>query len=127
MPITHSRPRAGEAKRKAAELAARFRALADPTRIGILERLSGGERCVCELTDALDAAQSRLSFHLGVLKKAGMIQDRREGRWVYYSLVPGAFEALGHRLHAYTEPSPAAACSAGCCAPILLRGKPVRA
>ena len=48
--------------------------------------LAGGERCVCDLMGALDAAQSRLSFHLKVLKDAGLVLDRRDGRWVYYSL-----------------------------------------
>src|SRR5918999_2004152 len=63
-----------------------FHALSDPTRLSIVERLRFGERCVCELTDALDAAQSRLSFHLKVLKDAGLVTDRREGRWMYYTL-----------------------------------------
>jgi ArsR family transcriptional regulator len=63
-----------------------FHALSDETRLSILERLRGCERCVCELTDALDAAQSRLSFHLKVLKDAGLVTDRREGRWMYYML-----------------------------------------
>ena len=48
-----------------------FHALSDSTRLSILQRLRFGERCVCDLTDALDAAQSRLSFHLKVLKDAG--------------------------------------------------------
>ena len=63
-----------------------FHALSDETRLDIVERLLGGERCVCELTDALDAAQSRLSFHLKTLKDAGLVTDRREGRWVHYTL-----------------------------------------
>jgi len=63
-----------------------FHALSDPTRLEIVELLRGGERCVCELTTALDAAQSRLSFHLRVLKDAALVTDRREGRWVYYTL-----------------------------------------
>jgi ArsR family transcriptional regulator len=49
---------------------------------------------VCDLTGALDAAQSRLSFHLKTLKDAGLVTDRRQGRWVYYALNPEAFEAL---------------------------------
>lgn len=65
-----------------------FHALSDPTRLGIVRKLAGGERCVCDLQDALDAAQSRLSFHLKVLKEAGVVSDRREGRWAYYSLNP---------------------------------------
>jgi ArsR family transcriptional regulator len=65
-----------------------FHALSDETRLAILEMLRGGERCVCDLQDALDAAQSRLSFHLKVLKDAGWVRDRKEGRWSYYTLVP---------------------------------------
>jgi ArsR family transcriptional regulator, arsenate/arsenite/antimonite-responsive transcriptional repressor len=63
-----------------------FHALSDGTRLSILQRLRFGERCVCDMTDALDAAQSRLSFHLKVLKDAGFVTDRREGRWMYYTL-----------------------------------------
>jgi ArsR family transcriptional regulator len=83
----------------------RFHALADPTRLGILERLLHGERCVCELTGALDAAQSRLSFHLRVLREAGLIRARKAGRWIYYSLVPGAFEALQQELAPFASAS----------------------
>jgi len=75
-----------------------FHALSDPTRLGIVMRLTGGERCVCELTDALDAAQSRLSVHLKVLKDAGLIIDRRDGRWVHYSLNREAIEEAGQFL-----------------------------
>lgn len=67
-----------------------FHALSDETRLGILEMLRGGERCVCDLQTDLDAAQSRLSFHLRVLREAGLVTDRREGRWSYYSIVPDA-------------------------------------
>jgi ArsR family transcriptional regulator len=63
-----------------------FHALSDETRLQLLERLRDGEQCVCDLTDALDAAQSRLSFHLKTLKDAGLVTDRREGRWVYYAV-----------------------------------------
>lgn len=77
-----------------AAAAALFHALSDVTRLEIIEKLRGGERCVCELTDALDAAQSRLSFHLRVLKEAGLVTDRKEGRWSYYALVPDALAEL---------------------------------
>jgi len=63
-----------------------FHAVSDETRLALLHMLRDGERCVCELQDALGAAQSRLSFHLRVLKDAGLLRDRKEGRWVYYSL-----------------------------------------
>jgi ArsR family transcriptional regulator len=71
-----------------------FRALGDPTRLGIIEKLRGGEQCVCDLTDALEAGQSRLSFHLKCLKDAGVLRDRREGRWVYYALNPEAISEI---------------------------------
>ncbi len=71
-----------------------FHALSDETRLEIIELLRRGERCVCELTDSLDAAQSRLSFHLRVLKDAGIVRDRKDGRWVYYELEPDVFEEM---------------------------------
>lgn len=71
---------------ESARVAQIFHALSDETRLGIIEQLEIGERCVCELQDNLDAAQSRLSFHLKVLKDAGFVTDRREGRWSYYEL-----------------------------------------
>src|SRR6266498_4551135 len=81
--------------KKAAEqerVASWFHALSDETRVEIVSMLASGERCVCDLTAALDAAQSRLSFHLKVLKDAGIVLDRRDGRWVHYSLNKPAFE-----------------------------------
>ena len=79
---------------KLARAAALFHALSDETRLEIMEMLRGGERCVCELTDELDAAQSRLSFHLRVLKEAGLVTERKEGRWSYYTIVPEALAEL---------------------------------
>lgn len=71
-----------------------FRALADPIRLEVLQVLAQGERCVCDLTSHLDLGQSRLSFHLKVLKDAGLIAARQEGRWIYYRLQSEALEAL---------------------------------
>ena len=71
-----------------------FHALSDETRLQVLELLRNGEQCVCDLTDALDAAQSRLSFHLKTLKDAGLVTDRKEGRWVYYALNADAIDGL---------------------------------
>ena len=71
-----------------------FHALSDETRLEIMERLKDGEQCVCDLTDALKTGQSRLSFHLKVLKDAGLIRDRPEGRWIYYSLNSEGLEEL---------------------------------
>lgn len=72
----------------------RFQAVAEDTRFRIVQLLAGGELCVCELQVELDAAQSRLSFHLKKLKDAGVVSDRRDGRWVHYSLVPEALEDM---------------------------------
>ena len=72
--------------------AALFHALADPMRIQVLELLANGERCVCDLMEDLGVAQSRLSWHLKTLKDAGLVRDRREGRWSYYTLERPAFE-----------------------------------
>jgi ArsR family transcriptional regulator len=91
-----------------------FHALSDPTRLRIVRKLRHGERCVCELTDALDATQSRLSFHLKVLKDAGVVTDRREGRWIYYELRRDAFEDLATAV-AELEPDHAPAKGRGCC------------
>jgi len=71
-----------------------FHALSDETRLRLLEQLRDGEQCVCELTDVFKTGQSRLSFHLRVLKDAGLVTDRPEGRWIYYSLNRDALREL---------------------------------
>lgn len=71
-----------------------FHALSDEKRLRILELLRRGERCVCDLTGVIDAGQSLLSFHLKTLKEAGLVTDRRAGRWVFYSLDPEAFAEM---------------------------------
>jgi ArsR family transcriptional regulator len=81
-----------------------FHALSDPIRLSILRMLRGGERCVCDLQDDLGLAQSKLSFHLRVLKDAGLVTDRREGRWAYYEIVPGALREV-HDLAVGLQPS----------------------
>lgn len=93
-----------------------FHALSDETRLGLVQRLRTGERCVCDLMDHLDAAQSRLSFHLKVLKDAGLVDCRREGRWAYYWLRGEAFDELTDAVKSL-GPTPGArvAASAVCC------------
>ena len=87
----------------AAAARALLKALADPLRLQIVTCLSEGERCVCDLTDELDLAQSRLSFHLKVLKDCGLLRDRQSGRWVYYRLQPDAIEDLQSWLGSLTS------------------------
>jgi ArsR family transcriptional regulator len=81
----------------------RMKALSDEKRLRILEQLAGGERCVCDLTDALDAGQSLLSFHLKTLKDAGLVSDRRAGRWVHYSINAEALAELEEALRGLRE------------------------
>lgn len=67
------------------------KAAADPSRIRILKLLEAGEPCVCQLTAALDLAPATVSKHLAALKAAGLVQQRRDGKWVYYRLAERAF------------------------------------
>jgi ArsR family transcriptional regulator len=89
-----------------ARLAALAHALSDTTRLEVLAELREGERCVCDLTSDLQVAQSRLSFHLRVLREAGLVSDRREGRWSFYRLAPGALaEFVGGVLALQPDPT----------------------
>jgi ArsR family transcriptional regulator, arsenate/arsenite/antimonite-responsive transcriptional repressor len=80
-------------------LAARFRALADPTRVAIVNRLAGaGEVCVCVLVRELDLSQPTISHHLRILREAGLVEPQRRGTWAFYRLVPEAVEELAFAL-----------------------------
>lgn len=69
--------------------------MADPIRLEIVRRLGdGGYRCVCELLSESGVAANLLSYHLGVLRRAGLVTTRRRGRWVDYRLVPEALAQL---------------------------------
>ncbi len=63
-----------------------FKALSDETRLRIIKLLEQGELCVCDITAALDMVQPKVSFHLSALKDAGLIKDRKQGKWIHYSL-----------------------------------------
>jgi len=63
-----------------------FKALSDDTRLRVVKLLQERELCVCELMQVLDMSQPRISRHMSVLKNAGLVEDRREGKWVHYSL-----------------------------------------
>jgi len=63
-----------------------FKALAHPTRLWMAEQLADGERCVCEFADAVDADFSTISKHLAILKQAGIVEDDKRGKKVYYRL-----------------------------------------
>lgn len=63
-----------------------FKSLSDETRLRILKLLERGELCVCDIVAALDLIQPKVSFHLAVLKEAGLIKDRRQGKWIHYRI-----------------------------------------
>ena len=70
-------------------------ALSDPTRLGAMRLLwDGNERCVCEMMRLLGATQSRMSRHMGVLKSAGLVVDRRDAQWVRYRRNPALSREL---------------------------------
>ena len=67
-----------------------YKALAHPTRLRILALLREGELCVCQITAVIGLAGSTLSEHLAELRRAGLLAERKDGRWVYYTLSPDA-------------------------------------
>jgi ArsR family transcriptional regulator, arsenate/arsenite/antimonite-responsive transcriptional repressor len=71
-----------------------FAALADPTRLRILEVLAHGTRCVCDLRDEVPIAANLLSYHLRVLREAGLLTSSRRGRWIDYAVDEAALEGL---------------------------------
>lgn len=87
--------------------AAVFKALAHPARLLVVDELSRGERCVCELTDIIGADISTVSRHLSVLKAAGVIEDDKRGQKVFYSLkmhcVSGFFACVENALRERAE------------------------
>jgi ArsR family transcriptional regulator, arsenate/arsenite/antimonite-responsive transcriptional repressor len=77
------------------QLAAQFKALADPTRVAIINCLSSADEvCVCNLTDTFELSQPTISHHLKILREAGLVTSSRRGTWAYYRLVPEAVAAL---------------------------------
>ena len=92
-----------------ADIATVFHALSDETRLAVVDLLRDGEQCVCDLQSAVGAAQSRLSFHLRVLKDAGLVTDRKEGRWSYYALNAARLAEVAESLGTLTPGVPAAA------------------
>jgi ArsR family transcriptional regulator len=83
-----------------------FHALSDPLRVNVIEHLRTQEMCVCDLCEELDVSQSKLSFHLRVLKDAGLVRARPQGRWTYYSLNLSQFVLLEQYLSEFRRFSP---------------------
>lgn len=93
-------------------------ALADPVRLRIILLLREREQCVCHVTEALGLSQGTISHHMGVLKRAGLVLDRRDpcdARWVYYRLDPAGVSALQTSLADLLDTSQTDATPADCC------------
>jgi ArsR family transcriptional regulator len=100
LPVICCSPAAKPLDHVAAEaLAARFKALADPTRVAIVNRLAAcDECCVCDLNAAFDLSQPTISHHLKLLRDAGLVTSTRRGTWAYYRLEPDAIAQLRQTL-----------------------------
>ena len=79
----------------ALELADIFKALGDETRLTIVQLLVGRELCVCDILDSFVMSQPAISHHLKILRQAGVVRDKREGKWIYYILNPATLDLLG--------------------------------
>ncbi|WP_196837190.1 ArsR/SmtB family transcription factor [Zhihengliuella flava] len=104
-------PAAGAlAAEDAAQLAARFKALADPNRVRLLSLVAAGESgeaCVCDLTEPLQLGQPTVSHHLKILVDAGLLAREKRGVWSYYSVLPAALEDLAGALRGFGAVPPA--------------------
>lgn len=100
-PLNSVRPR---------EMAARFKALADPVRLQLLSSVAsraGGEACVCDISAGVEVSQPTISHHLKVLRDAGLLTSRRRASWVYYAVVPEALTVLSNLLSVHADAAPA--------------------
>ncbi|VBB07727.1 arsr-type transcription regulator hth motif [Lucifera butyrica] len=82
-----------------------FKALGDPVRLEIIKLLLGKELCVCDILSVFKVSQPTISHHLRALKYAGLVNDRRDGKWIYYSLVPETFAQVSALLQEFAEKS----------------------
>lgn len=118
------------------DLALFFAALSDPTRLRLLNLMNGREVCVCYFVEILGQGQPKISRHLAYLRKAGIVESRREGKWMHYRIVPlkheGASKLLSETLAVLRGQKAMQAdlmrLQSACCAPRLspaLEGAPI--
>ena len=109
-------------------LALLFAALADPTRLRLLNLMNGREVCVCYFVEILRQGQPKISRHLAYLRRAGLVEARREGKWMHYRIAeprnPAAARILGETLAVLAQQprmqSDLARLNRACCAPQLI-------
>ena len=85
---------------KPADMVQLFAALADPTRLRLLNLMNGREVCVCYFVEILEQSQPKISRHLAYLRRAGMVSARREGKWMHYRIEPPTNERAASILEA---------------------------
>lgn len=96
-----------------AQAAKVFKAFCDENRLQILGLLRSGEKCACKLLDELHIGQSTLSHHMKILCDSGVVQGRKEGKWVHYSIDPAGAERAKQLLNQQVTVS--ASCADGAC------------
>lgn len=94
-----------------------LKAISDPKRLRIVDMLSCGELCGCEILEAFQITQPTLSHDMRVLIEAGIVKDRREGKNTYYSLDQERLAKFKGTLHEITEPKTRCICHTGVCNP----------
>jgi len=92
-----------------------LQALADPVRLRMVRLLSEQEQCVCHLTETFGLSQASISHHMAVLKRAGLVEDRRDTRWTYYRLSLEATSSLRCLIDELLEVGHAVPKPADCC------------
>lgn len=97
------------------ETARVFKAFCDENRLQILEMLRSGEKCACKLLEELQISQSTLSHHMKILCDAGIVQGRKEGKWVHYSLDPAGVKRTKELLDEQVALTIPSAQNAYCC------------
>ncbi len=75
-----------------------LKALSGDIRLNIISYLASGEKCVCHIYEYFNLPQNLVSHHLGILRESGLIKDRKDGKWVYYSLNEQNIEKVTHFL-----------------------------
>lgn len=108
------------------ELTDRLAALADPVRLRLVGVLAGGGRCVCDLQDKVPVPANLLSYHLRVLREAGLVTATRRGRWVDYRLDEAGFAALWTQAAAAGVPLPGEHVTTQSCRPACDDAEEVR-
>lgn len=106
-----------------AALCEKLKVLGDENRMNVFALLRQGERCVCDIVDALSIPQSLVSHHLAVMRAAGLLSDRRAGRWVYYSIDRDGVAELCALLCEAFDPAGISADPAPDCAPDTCCGR----